>query len=225
MIEMKDLVMGYHKPITNPINLKISDNKWLGVVGKNGIGKTTLFKTFLGIIKPLRGEILIFNQKPENSNNLISYIPQERELNLPDKMTGYSLVKYTLSSPQIKQQKKIDRNFLNNLIDLVDVGSYIHQPFLTLSGGQKKRVFLVQSLISHPKLLLLDEPLADLDPKSKRAFIASLHRIREQRELNVLMISHEMREVYQELDGFMHFSEQQLHYHKTIENLESCLYV
>ena len=47
MIEMKDLVLGYHKPITNPINLKISDNKWLGVVGKNGIGKTTLFKTFL----------------------------------------------------------------------------------------------------------------------------------------------------------------------------------
>ena len=60
--------------------------------------------------------ILIFNQKPENSSNLISYIPQERGLNLPDKMTGYSLVKYTLSSPQIKQQKKNDRNFLNNLM-------------------------------------------------------------------------------------------------------------
>ena len=86
MIICKDLVLGYDKPITPKFNLTIDDNKWIGIIGKNGAGKSTFMKTILGNLAPNSGELQILGNTPGKLNHLISYIPQEREINLSDNM-------------------------------------------------------------------------------------------------------------------------------------------
>lgn len=228
MIICKNLELGYASgSLTPAFNLEIDDNQWIGIIGKNGAGKSTFLKTILGVIPVIKGELTILGQKPGECNKLISYIPQEREINLADKMSGVSLItssycgsKYGLPWVSKKLKSRVDE-----LIDLVGANSYAHQPFTTLSGGQKKRIYLAQALINQPQLLLLDEPLADLDPHAKQHFIEALQKIHQHQRLGLMIISHDMHEIASHLDAFIHFSGNGVHYCPTIECVKEDTYV
>jgi ABC-type Mn2+/Zn2+ transport system ATPase subunit len=228
MIKCDNLVLGYNnQPITAKINLMIPDNKWIGIIGKNGTGKSTFLKSVLGNIPILEGELQIFGAKVGKYNKYISYIPQEREINLSDKMSGFSLVEssyegWRLGVPFIS--RKISQR-VAELIELVGATDYATRPFCTLSGGQKKRIYLAQALINQPKLILLDEPLADLDPHAKQHFIQALQKIHQTQHLGLLIISHDMHEIAEHLDSFLHFTNSQVHYCETIECVREDSYV
>ncbi|MBK2259030.1 metal ABC transporter ATP-binding protein [Francisella philomiragia] len=212
MIKCSNLIIGYNKPITQPLNLEIPTNAWVGIVGKNGVGKSTFFKTLLGKIPSISGSITINNAKV--NINSISYIPQEREINFEEKTSGYTLVKYSYK-PNSWGLPLFDKNFrekLEYLIMLTQTQDYIHKPFKNLSGGQKKRIYLVQALINNPKVLLLDEPLSDLDPDAKQRFLACLKAIHKKESITLLLISHDMKEISSQLDAFIHFKDGQCHY-------------
>jgi len=214
MIECNELVLGYHKALTQPFNLEVKDNQWLGIIGENGSGKSTFLKTLLGIMAPITGQVKVWGSKAGIPNQLISYIPQEREINLMDNMSGLTLINSSYNGwhygvPYLNP--KLQRRTLE-LLNLVGASEYMLQPFNTLSGGQKKHIYLVQALINQPKLLLLDEPLADLDPKAKQNFIQALQEIRQQQEIGLLIISHDMHEIASHLDAFIHFKEATVHY-------------
>lgn len=228
MIVCKDLILGYDKtPITPKFNLTIEDNQWIGIIGKNGAGKSTFLKSVLGVLPTIAGKLSILGDYAGLNNKQISYIPQEREINLADRMSGYSLVMsshnaWLLGLPWFnrKLKKEVDK-----LIDLVGASGYAHQPFMTLSGGQKKRIYLAQALINKPKLLLLDEPLADLDPHAKQHFIEALQKIHQHQKLGLMIISHDMHEIACHLDAFIHFSGTGVHYCATIECVKEDSYV
>lgn len=227
MIECKNLVLGYDKPVTKQFNLMIQDNQWIGIIGKNGAGKSTFLKSILGNLATKGGELSIFGKLPGANNTSISYIPQEREINLADKMSGMSLVmnsyhgwKFGLPWSSRSLKKRVAE-----LIELVGANEYAHRPFMSLSGGQKKRIYLAQALVNQPKLLLLDEPLADLDPHAKQHFIEALQKIHRHRELGLLIISHDMHEIACHLDAFVHFSSNGVHYCETIECVKEDTYV
>jgi ABC-type Mn2+/Zn2+ transport system ATPase subunit len=227
IIDCKDLVLGYQEPLNNPLNLNISENKWLGIIGENGIGKSTFLKTILGEIKPLAGELRVMGQTLGKSNALISYIPQLREINLSERMSGLSLIKssylgWKFGIPFFS--KKLHQEVLR-LITLVGASKYMLQPFSTLSGGQKKRIYLAQALINKPKLLLLDEPLADLDQKARQHFIQALKEIHQVQELSMLIISHDMHEIAEYLDGFIHFKDGYIHYCNEVPCVKKDVYV
>lgn len=213
MIKCKQLILGYQKPLTKPFDIEIMANEWLGIIGENGSGKSTFLKTILGILPPLNGTITVFGKKPGKLNKLISYIPQEREINLTDLMSGLTLIKSSYRGWQygisLTNSKLHDHTL--ELLELVGATEYMHQSFNTLSGGQKKRIYLAQALINRPKLLLLDEPLADLDPKAKQHFIQALQEIHEKHSLSLLIISHDMHEIATHLDGFVHFKDEVVH--------------
>ena len=213
MIECKNLVLGYRESLVEAFSLKIADNKWMGIIGENGIGKSTFMKTILGIIKPISGNINIFGKNIGQVNNIISYIPQEREINLSDLMSGLTLIKssYHGASFGLPLLNRKLHNRALELLELVGATKYQHQPFNTLSGGQKKRIFLAQALINDPQLLLLDEPLADLDPSAKQHFIDALEEIHKHKSLGLLIISHDMHEIASHLDGFIHFKDKMVH--------------
>lgn len=227
MIECKDLVLGYNEPITNPFNLFIEDNKWLGIIGENGIGKSTFLKTLLGNLAPLSGTVKLLGELPGKMNQSISYIPQEREINLSDAMSGLTLIKSSYNGWKYGIpifDKEINKYTLE-LLDLVGANSYMKQPFNTLSGGQKKRIYLAQALINKPRLLLLDEPLADLDPKAREHFIKTLKDIHVYREMGLLIISHDMHEIADSLDGFVHFKGGVVHYCSALPCIKEDTYV
>ncbi|WP_150467117.1 metal ABC transporter ATP-binding protein [Francisella sp. SYW-9] len=212
MIKCSNLVIGYNKPITSPLNLEIPTNSWVGIVGKNGIGKSTFLKTLLGKIPSISGEITINNSKIDIDG--ISYIPQEREINFEEKTSGYTLIKYSYK-PKSWGLPLFNSEFkkkLEYLIELTQTKDYIHNPFKTLSGGQKKRIYLIQALINEPKVLLLDEPLSDLDPDAKQKFIACLKEIHKKENITLLIISHDMKEISSQLDAFIHFKDGKCHY-------------
>lgn len=227
MIECRDLVLGYDKAVTKPFNLTIKDNQWIGIIGKNGAGKSTFLKSILGNLSLKAGQLQVFGKLPGNNNTRISYIPQEREINLADKMSGMSLVMNSYRGWKLGlpwSGRSLQRR-VNELIDLVGANEYAHRPFMSLSGGQKKRIYLAQALVNQPQLLLLDEPLADLDPHAKQHFIEALQKIHSHRELGLLIISHDMHEIACHLDAFVHFSSTGVHYCETIECVKEDTYV
>ncbi|QIV96653.1 zinc/manganese transport system ATP-binding protein [Allofrancisella inopinata] len=213
MIKCSNLIIGYKNvPLSQPLNLNIPTNSWVGIVGKNGIGKSTFFKTILKKIPAIAGEITVNGGKIDL--NTISYIPQEREINCEEKTSGLTLIKYSFK-PKSWGLPFFNKEFkkkLNYLIELTETKEYIRKPFKDLSGGQKRRIFLVQALINEPKILLLDEPLSDLDPNAKQKFIASLKEIHKKENITLLIISHDMKEISSQLDAFIHFKDGTCHY-------------
>lgn len=227
LLECKNLVLGYNRALTKPINLVIDDDRWIGIIGKNGIGKSTFLKTLLGLRKSFDGELKVLGRLPGAANREISYIPQEREINLAERMSGFSLIissyngwHFGCAIPSRKLKERV-----NQLIELVGATPYAHQPFNTLSGGQKKRIFLAQALVNQPRLLLLDEPLADLDPAAKQQFIQSLQQIHLHEKVGLLIIAHDMHEIAEHLDGFIHFRSDGVHYCETISCVKEDSYV
>jgi len=214
MIKCSNLVLGHkNKSISKPINLQIPTNSWVGIVGKNGVGKSTFFKTLLNQLPPIAGEITIHNKRKIDVNN-ISYIPQERDINAEEKTSGLTLVKYSYKANYLGMPffNKAFNDKLNYLITLTQTSDYISKPFKDLSGGQKKRVYLVQALINSPTILLLDEPLSDLDPEARHEFIGCLKQIHNQENITMLIISHDMKEISSQLDAFIHFKDGGCHY-------------
>lgn len=197
------------KALTNPFSLSVYEGAWAGILGDNGSGKSTFLKTILGQIPPKSGEISLFS-KPSGHykiNRKIGYIPQARQIDTPDRLTAFELLKASLTPYRLGlpfyRKKNISK--IKDYVNLVGANHYIHSPFQQLSGGQKKRIYLAQALINEPKLLLLDEPLADLDLKAKHHFIHCLKQVHQQIPLTVLIITHEMNEMHSYLSDFIHF--------------------
>ena len=215
IISCDDLRVGYaKKALTDPMNLKIKANQWLGIVGENGIGKSTFFKTILGILPSVSGAITVLGGLPGKLNHKISYIPQERTLNATENISGMSLIKanYRASRFGLPSFGKQLNKKIHYLLTTVGAESYAEKAFQSLSGGQKKRIYLAQALINNPTLLLLDEPLSDLDPQAKHDVIQALKRIHHQENITLLIISHDMHEIAHELDHFIHFKQRKAHF-------------
>ena len=213
IIQTKDLVLGYKTAISYPLTLQIKQGEWVGIVGQNGIGKSTLFKTLMGQVSPISGTLLINDQVQGRNNHLISYIPQERELITLEQTSGLTLIKASYRAqywglPFFNQHF---RQKLQEIITLVGIEPYLMNPISSLSGGQRKRIYLAQALINSPSILLLDEPLSDLDPMAKQHFIQALKEIHRHTEITVLIISHDMQEISTQLDRFLHFKDGNAH--------------
>lgn len=214
IVECKKLCIGYeHKSLTEPFDIELKENHWYGIIGANGTGKTTFFKTLLGIIKPISGEIRILDSSIGKHNIFISYIPQERELNTNAITSAYTLIlsSYKAFKWGIPLYNKVLIKKVDEILEIIGASAFAHKPFNNLSGGQKKRIYLAQALINDSKLVLMDEPLADLDPESKQSFLQSLRRIHKETTLSLMMISHDMHEIAQYLDAFIHFKDNKVH--------------
>ncbi len=214
IIRCHQLEVGYGKNIlAKNLDLTVYENQWIGIVGKNGIGKSTFFKTLLGIIPSLSGTLSVLGAPAGKNNKIISYIPQERELNLTEFTSGITLIKacYKGSNFGIPYFTRSFEKNLDFILEITGAKRYASKAFHALSGGQKKRIYLAQALINNPKLMLLDEPLSDLDPLAKHEFIKALKRIHQSKELSLLMISHDMHEIAHDFDHFLHFKNQSAH--------------
>ncbi|HLX55365.1 MAG TPA: ATP-binding cassette domain-containing protein [Aquella sp.] len=227
MIECKNLVLGYNKAISEPFSLNLPNNQWFGIIGENGCGKSTFMKTILGNIKPISGSIRVLDKAPGNSNDSIAYIPQEREINTSEYTSGLTLIELSYNGWHcgIPFLNTATRKKALDILELVGATKYMYQPFSTLSGGQKKRIYLAQALINRPKLLLLDEPLADLDPEAKQHFIETLNKIHKQHDLTLLIISHDMHQIAMDLDGYIHIKDSQVHYCQELPCIREGVYV
>ena len=190
-ITVKNLEVGYEKKtITEPINFKVDKQDYLCIVGENGAGKSTLMKTLLGLIKPVSGEIVFGDGLKANE---IGYLPQQTFV---QRDFPASVREIVLSGCQGRAglrpfYSKEDKALAEKNIERMGIADLANRSYRSLSGGQQQRVLLARALCATTRLLLLDEPVAGLDPKVTQEMydlIADLNAS----GTAIIMISHDM---------------------------------
>ena len=180
--------------ILQRVSAEIREGEFIGIFGPNGAGKSTLLRAILGLCPISSGEISIFGEPPGKANRSIGYMPQSSACPEGTALSARALVsavrsgeKWGIPWPSPSATKEV-----SNALDLAGVDPYADRPFSVLSGGEKKRVALAQALIDNPRILILDEPLASLDPKNQMLLVARIAKIREETGTTVLFIAHDV---------------------------------
>ena len=191
---VKNLSKEFKKNLAvNKINFRLKKNQTLGLLGPNGCGKTTTIGMMLGLLKPSNGEIIIDGKKIEENRieilkkiNFISpYIELPKKLSVRQNLIVYGKL-YSVSD--IKRR-------IEYLSEKLRLGDLLNKITGELSSGQKNRVSLAKALINSPKVLLLDEPTASLDPEVGDYIRTFLENYKKERKISILLASHNMNEV------------------------------
>ncbi len=194
LVEVKNLKKSYDlKEAVRGISFKIKDNEILGLLGPNGSGKTTTIGMMLGLLKPSNGEIIIDGKKIEDNRieilkkiNFISpYIELPKKLTVKQNLIVYGKL---YSVPDIKKR-------IEYLSEKLRLENLLNRITGELSSGQKNRVILAKALINNPKVLLLDEPTASLDPEIADFVRTFLENYKKEKKISILLASHNMNEV------------------------------
>lgn len=203
LIEFKDVSLGYNdNVIVNNLTFNVENGDYLYIVGKNGVGKSTLIKTLLGFVDVISGQIKFskeFNKKQ------IGYLPQQAEI----KKDFPATVKEIVQAGCINQSKygplynKKSLNKVEGIMEKLGITDLSSKSFNTLSGGQRQKVLLARALCATGKILLLDEPITGLDPKASEQMYELIEKINREGK-TIIMISHDMSNINQYASKILH---------------------
>jgi len=177
-------------PILEKINLSIKQNDFLAIVGPNGGGKTTLLKVILGLVEPNEGEVKLFGKNPEEGRKLIGYLPQYTFFDLNFPINVFNVVLMGRYNGVFKNYSKEDEKAVTNALETVGMLEFKDRQIGKLSGGQLQRVFVARAIARKPKLLLLDEPTASIDPEMQKSFYELLSQFKE--KIAIVLVTHDI---------------------------------
>jgi zinc/manganese transport system ATP-binding protein len=194
--------------ILDGVSFRIAAGEFTGLIGSNGAGKTTLLRVILGLQRPNEGRVLVAGAPLSRLNRPIGYVPQKVVLDPDMPMRARDLVglgidghRFGIPLPSRQRQATVDE-----MLHAVDAEGFADARVGTLSGGEQQRVLIAQALISRPRLLLLDEPLANLDPASAQEIIALLHDVATSQQVAVLLSAHEMNPLLPVMDRVVYIA-------------------
>lgn len=189
----RNLAIGYDgKAIVQNMNFSVNTGEYLCVIGENGAGKSTFRKTLLGLQPPIQGEILFGDNLKQNE---IGYLPQQTEV---QKDFPASVREIVLSGCQNQLglrpfYNRKEKSYAEAILNKLQITDLAEQCYRELSGGQKQRVLLARALCATKKMLLLDEPVAGLDPKAAKEMYYLIQKINREENITVIMISHDIQ--------------------------------
>ena len=192
LISFKNVNFGYsRRTIIENASFDIFKNECVSIVGPNGGGKTTILKLMLGLIKPLNGQIDVLNNKPEVGRASIGYMPQysNYDENFPINVLDIVLMG-RLNKGTLGFYKKFDKEYALDVLEQVGLQHKKDSLFSELSGGQKQRALIARALVGSPKILLLDEPTANLDYVIEGKFYELIHKLNE--TMTIVIVSHDI---------------------------------
>ena len=195
--------------VLDDVSLNVNENDFIGVIGPNGGGKTTLLKLILGLIKPDRGKI-IFNSALTASS--IGYLPQlsTGDINFPVTVTDIVLSGLMIHKGMTSRMTAGDKKKARSVIEELGLSKMASSSLNELSGGQLQKVFLGRAVIGDPKLLLLDEPGNFVDSSFESDFYIRLRELNKR--MAVLMVSHDVGMISSYVKSFACVN-RRLHYH------------
>lgn len=211
IIIAKKVKAGYKNHIVwQDADFKIKRGEFVGLLGSNGAGKTTLFKLLLGLEQPVSGELLVFDERPHRGNNRIGYVPQRRIIDTDSRIESLEYVRLGINGTEwgfsTPAQAAKERQQGLEALRLVDAEQFAHRPLSELSGGELQKVFIAQALVSQPELLLLDEPLANLDISREKQLITLIDSIVHNQHIAVLLIAHDINPLLPEIDRIIYIA-------------------
>ena len=182
-LDVQGIWAGYKdNTVLRDITFQASAGEIVGIIGPNGAGKSTLFKAILGLLKPWKGETLVFGQTNHIQRSLIGYMPQIDMVDwgFPISVEDIVLMGRYRRVGLFKRPSKKDREIALATLETMGMASFRNRLVGELSWGQRRRILLARALANYPKLLLLDEPLAGLDANAQHQLISILRNLRSQ---------------------------------------------
>ncbi len=192
-VEVIDLSFSYQETqILTEVSFTISEKEFIGIIGPNGGGKTTLLLLLMGFLKPSRGKIKLFGKHPKEMRNLIGYVPQAFRYDKDFPITTLEVVLggRLFASSKFGTWNKDDKEAALAALKKVGMEKYANASYSELSGGQAQRVLLARALVSNPKFLFLDEPTANVDRAAQAEIYKLLDKLKG--EITLLMVTHDL---------------------------------
>lgn len=209
LITAENLSAGYReKTVWKNANFSFGRGEFIAVIGPNGAGKTTLFRLLLGLQPPLSGSIKIFGQQPSRGNPQIGYVPQRHVFDSEMNVESLELVRLGLSGKKwgFNPFSHKDRAAAYAALQAVDAIELAHRPLGVLSGGELQRIFLAEALVSNPDILLLDEPLSNLDLKRETELLHLINDAVRSRGVTALLVAHNINPLLPHLDKVVYIA-------------------
>jgi zinc transport system ATP-binding protein len=205
VIEAEGISFAYGAdPVLAGVDLRVRAGEFVALVGPNGSGKSTLVRIIVGLLTPAAGRVLVFGEPAARLTGRarLGYVPQRAHLvgSLP------ATVREIVASGRVarrgwwRRPRHADRVAVDDAIAAVALGELRDRPVRELSGGQQQRVLIAKALAAEPELLVLDEPIAGVDAESQRRFRDALVHVVRERGGAVLLVSHELGAVAEDLD-------------------------
>jgi zinc/manganese transport system ATP-binding protein len=195
-------------PVLQDMSLTIQSGEFIVILGPNGAGKSTFLKLLLGLVRPTAGTVQVLGSTPQRGNQAIGYAPQHRSLDTELPLRARDLVGFGLDGhlwgtglPNRSRRERIEKALLE-----VDALELADAPVGRLSGGEQQRLLIAQALLTNPKLLLLDEPLANLDLAHQQEVVALVSHLNRQHGVTVLLVAHDINPLLQVTDRVLYIA-------------------
>ncbi len=196
ILRVENLSFSYGKEVLSDVSFSLYEGDYLGIIGENGGGKTTLIKLIIGLIKPASGKITLCGKDIRKFNKWdeVGYIPQKAtgfDQNFPSSVEEIVSLGLLSKKRLFRFITKADMEIVYRQLKKVGMLEQRKKKIGELSGGQQQRVFIARALVSKPRLLILDEPTAGIDPKTQGEFYEMLGKLNKE-GITIIIVSHDV---------------------------------
>jgi zinc transport system ATP-binding protein len=212
LVDIERLTVAYDaKIVLENATFSVFDNDFIGIIGPNGGGKTTLLKALLGLVAPTSGQIIFYDEL-KNHQSPIGYLPQVNKFDNRFPISVYEVILSGLATQKSWKSvfSKKDKSKVDAILSQLGIEKIAHKPIGELSGGQMQRVFLGRAIVSDPKLLILDEPDTYVDNQFESELYKKLKELNK--KMAILLVSHDVGTISAHVKSIACIN-RELHYH------------
>ncbi|KAA0094725.1 ATP-binding cassette domain-containing protein [Mycolicibacterium sp. P1-18] len=197
----------------------------VALIGANGAGKTTLLHMILGLVPAASGEVCVFGRDPGADNDGIGFVPQDYAATAGEAIRARDMVMLGLTGRRwaFGRLTSAQRQRVRDTLAAVDATCFADRRLAQLSGGQRQRIAIAEALVSSPRMLILDEPLASLDLRSQREIVALLARLHAQLGVTILVVAHDLNPLLPLLDSAIYLLDGHPHYASMADVVDDAL--
>lgn len=209
IVVAENLTVGYTgKPIWKDASFSVSRGEFVAVIGPNGAGKTTMFRLLLGLQQPESGTIKVFGDRPRRGNPRIGYVPQRHTVDNETNIECVELVRLAFSCNRwgFRFAPKEEKTLAYDTLAAVGATELAEKSLGSLSGGELQRIFLAEALVSNPEMLLLDEPLSNLDIRRIKELVGLMNTVVRSRNVTAFLVAHDINPLIKFLDKVVYIA-------------------